>query len=368
MLGLTRRWLTGAIQVLVLSLSCLSAPLLAHTSSSAYLYWPAKGNEVRLDIALLDLQRLLPLDRNQDGTLQWQDVLAHEGEIEALLGRTMTFSNDDRPCPATPELAGIAEHGDGPYLAVRFLLQCDSANGLDDQLLFDVDVQHRLLVAVTGDGQARTRVLSPDNRQLDLRVRKTPFQAFTDFVVLGMHHLWSGYDHMLFLITLILALLQENRTDGSTSRQLLKRLLGVVTAFTLAHSMTLALSALDVVHLPARWVEVAIAISITVAALNVLWPIFPHRTYLLSFGFGLVHGFGFANVLSDLMSADQSRLLALLGFNSGVEVGQIVVVALIGPLLWWLSRRPTGWQLGLPVMTTAIAGAGFVWALQRALG
>jgi hypothetical protein len=120
--------------------------------------------------------------------------------------------------------------------------------------------------------------------------------------------------------------------------------LKIVTAFTVAHSITLSLATLGVVELPSRWVEAAIAASVVLAALNNLWPLVQGRRWMVAFGFGLIHGFGFASVLADLGLPRDALLLALVGFNVGVEVGQLAIVALFLPLAYllrgtWLYRR-----------------------------
>jgi hypothetical protein len=142
----------------------------------------------------------------------------------------------------------------------------------------------------------------------------------------------------------------------------------VVTAFTLAHSITLSLAALDIVRLPSRLTESVIAASIVVAALNNVFPIVTESRARIAFGFGLLHGFGFASVLSEMGLPAGARLLSLLSFNLGIEVGQIAVVLGVVPLAYRARGATAYRQAVLPLASAAIASIGLAWFLQRAFG
>ncbi len=186
-----------------------------------------------------------------------------------------------------------------------------------------------------------------------------------------MIHIWTGFDHILFLLSLllpaVLVLMPGSRAQGAPSfRFALVDVLKVVTAFTLAHSITLSLAALGVVELPSRFVESAIAISVVLAALNNVWPVVFGRRWVLAFAFGLIHGFGFASVLADLGLPHESLLLALVAFNVGVEVGQLAIVALFLPLAY--AVRDTRFYgravfVGGSLLVAAIAAT---WFAERA--
>jgi hypothetical protein len=142
--------------------------------------------------------------------------------------------------------------------------------------------------------------------------------------------------------------------------------LKIVTAFTLAHSITLSLATLGVFSLPSRWVESAIAASVVLAALNNLWPLFHGRRWAMAFAFGLIHGFGFASVLADLGLPQGTLALALVGFNVGVEIGQLAIVAAFLPLAFML-RDTRFYQRGVFVGgSAAIAMLAALWFAERA--
>ncbi|HEY0342901.1 MAG TPA: HupE/UreJ family protein, partial [Steroidobacteraceae bacterium] len=144
-------------------------------------------------------------------------------------------------------------------------------------------------------------------------------------------------------------------------------ILKVVTAFTLAHSITLTLAALDVVRLPSRLTESVIAASIVVAALNNIFPVVIESRARIAFAFGLLHGFGFASVLADMGLPGDARLLSLLAFKLGIEAGQLAVVLAVMPVVYQLRAGRLYRNAVLPWGSAAIAGLALVWLVQRAL-
>jgi len=216
-------------------------------------------------------------------------------------------------------------------------------------------------------------VLSPDRAVQTFALAETSRLAtFLQFIEDGVHHIWIGYDHMLFLISLLLPSVLLRR-DGhwipvGTLRGALWSVLAIVTAFTLSHSITLTLSALGIIGLPSRLVESGIALSVLLAALNNIWPWVTRRAWLLAFGFGLVHGFGFASVLADLGLPQAALALSLAGFNIGVEIGQLSVVLLVVPAIFLLRERRFYRPLILVSGSCAIATVASVWLISRVLG
>jgi HupE/UreJ protein len=223
--------------------------------------------------------------------------------------------------------------------------------------IFDVlGPDHHTLAKLEAPGGTQQFAFAPDSRQARFVVGGQESGASLrqgGFLRLGVEHILTGYDHLLFLAALLL--------PGGRLLTLLK----IVTAFTVAHSITLALAVLGVVTIPGRLVECVIAASIVWVALeNVLLPHAPSRRWLVSFLFGLVHGFGFASTLTALELPSRNLALALLGFNLGVETGQMLVVALLLPLLVWMRR----WQWEPRVVraaSLAVAAVGFAWFVER---
>ena len=141
----------------------------------------------------------------------------------------------------------------------------------------------------------------------------------------------------------------------------------VVTAFTLAHSITLSLAVLGYISLPTRWVESTIAASVALAALNNIYPVFVHRRTWFAFSFGLIHGMGIASVLLDMGLPDGQRILSLLGFNIGVEAGQLAIVSVALPLIAWLSQYRYYPALVMKLGSAGIVTIALVWLAERSL-
>lgn len=182
--------------------------------------------------------------------------------------------------------------------------------------------------------------------------------SFSSFFKLGVEHILTGYDHLLFLFGLLVVCRR------------ISSMLTIITCFTLAHSLTLALAALDLVSIPSRVVEPLIAASIVFVGLeNLLRREEPRGRWLLTFAFGLIHGFGFASVLREIGLGTSGAALfgPLFSFNLGVELGQIAVAAVILPLLWPLRKWPAFSRHGTRILSALILLAGVYWLLQRTL-
>ncbi|MAL99611.1 MAG: hypothetical protein CL583_14300 [Alteromonadaceae bacterium] len=358
---------------LLLSLS-LSGFALAHKASDSFLYWDvgAEGTPGRLDIALIDLARTLPLDSNGDGLLTWGELRAQSGTIEEHLADRIAIGRA-RQCQVRWMMHGLSSYSDGDYLTLGFTPACsEGATGpatLEYNLFFDEDPLHRLLVMVRDEGTTRPVVLGPDQRQLSLDAAPSAWATAGNFMWQGMVHLWIGYDHMLFLLALVLPAAVRRETGRWVVEErigkAIKDVALIVTAFTLAHSITLVIATLGLVRLPIAWVETVIALSIVVAAVNIIWPILGQRRYLMGFGFGLVHGFGFASVLSEFMASTSARAIALLSFNLGVELAQLAVVVVAVPLLFLVRKQWLYQRLVFPASVTSIAAIGLIWAAER---
>lgn len=348
----------------------------AHKASDSFLYWGGDGEPAmgRLDIALMDISRVLPIDRNADGELTWGEVKDQQASILGYLAERVTVIAATERCPLSWRVAGLTQHSDGNYLATEFRPQCaadDLAEGqLDYQLFFDDDPLHRALVQVSGSDGSYLSALSPGQRTLKLASDPGLIDTMKLFIREGMVHLWIGYDHILFLLALMLPVALR-REDGkwvhtTSVRTAIKEVALVVTAFTFAHSITLALATLGWVRVNIYWVETLIALSIVVAAINIVWPILGNRRYLLGFGFGLIHGFGFASVLADAVADTNALAVALISFNIGVELAQLIVVMLFVPLIFMLRTQRFYQAVVLPVSVAAISMTGVYWVWDRA--
>lgn len=366
---------------LLIILAFGSATVAAHKASDSFIYLDQSNPEattLRMDLALRDVALVLPLDSNNDLQITGAEVRAARPEITGLVAGGVTLSSSQGLCALIGQQWGLSRHSDGAYAAASYGVQCPNGarpTGLDYDLLFDVDPLHRSLVQwTTAEGESLA-VLGPDSNRLDLDAgQPSALTTFGTFLYEGVVHLLIGLDHILFLLVLILPatfIRQQQRKHSPSARTVpfaarLLELAGIVTAFTVAHTITLALAALDVVRLPIAWVEMVIALSIVVAALNVIWPILGNKTWKLAFGFGLIHGFGFANVLGDLTSGVSQTVTALAGFNIGVEVGQLGLLVIFFPLLYWLGRYRLYARAAVPATIMAVSCISLSWVVERA--
>jgi hydrogenase/urease accessory protein HupE len=197
---------------------------------------------------------------------------------------------------------------------------------------------------------------SHDSVNVVLSISQKQF-AFRKFLLLGVEHILTGYDHLLFLFGLLLV--------GGSFRVAAK----IITSFTVAHSITLALATFNIVSLPSRIVEPMIAASIIYVGIENIWHRNLDKRWLLTFGFGLVHGLGFASVLRDLGIGTQgtAAIIPLLSFNLGVELGQISIAAIILPIIWSLRRQPVFVARWVPACSVVVALLGSYWFIQRTL-
>ena len=361
----------------------VAAPLLlwpacadAHKPSDSYLALSVQGATVQgqWDIALRDLDFVIGLDADADGDITWGEVKARQKEIAAYAMARLAVGADGAACPAEVTQHLIDNHSDGAYAVLRFAAACPHAPQdlqLIYRLFFDVDPQHKGLLRLETGGATRTAIFNPEAARQTFKLAQPDlWNQFLDYLATGVEHIWKGYDHILFLLSLLLpAVLVRGKTQWMPAigfRAAFIDVLKIVTAFTIAHSITLSLATLQVVSLPARISESAIAMSVVLAALNNLIPIVGGKRWLVAFCFGLIHGFGFANVLTDLGLPRNVLALALVGFNLGVELGQITIVAIFLPLAYLLRRTWFYRNLVLVGGSSSIVAVAAAWFVERA--
>ena len=352
-------------------------PAYAHKPSDSYLALFAEGGNLRgqWDIALRDLDFAIGLDADGNGEITWGELRARHADIDAYALARLRLRAGGRPCTLVPTEHLVDDHSDGAYAVLRFDARCEAADyravEVEYRLFFDIDPTHRGLLRVQHGASATTGVLGPDRPSITVSLEGTSRIAqFFDYGREGVWHIWKGFDHILFLISLLLpaVLLGAERTWQPVERfaPAFWDVFRVVTSFTVAHSITLSLAALSVIQLPSRLVESTIALSVVLAALNNLRPVVAERRWAVAFAFGLVHGFGFASVLADLGLPQGALLLALVGFNLGVEAGQLAIVSAFLPAAYalrgsWFYRR-----LVFAGGSAAIAMVAAVWLIERA--
>ena len=398
-----KAWLAGA---------CLLVGTLAqaHKSSDAYVHVSGGGDAavvVRVDVALRDLDVALDLDTSGDGKLTWAEVRTAWPVIEAYV--QAHFRVDGCALPAATRT--LERRIDGVYAALQWQPDCRPAGApsIRYSMLAEVDPTHRGIARIEWAGAASVlRVLVPragDTQQSapatqaeaqvgtaspqgqgsasdEGRAARRPTDAVVapeaetpeavaplQFLSEGARHILTGYDHVLFLICLLLPSVMRRTAQGWQPVERLSQALwpvaGIVTAFTVAHSITLALAATGTLSLAPAVIEPAIAVTIILAALDNVRSIFGGRRALVTFAFGLIHGFGFAGVLAELKLPPGQFAWALLQFNIGLELGQLLIVVVVSTILYGLRRsiHYPRWFIRGGSVAAMVLGA--LWLVER---
>ncbi|MDF1562538.1 MAG: HupE/UreJ family protein [Deltaproteobacteria bacterium] len=367
-----KAWLPPAI-VLALLLSPLAA--LAHQTADSRLEVEVRPLANEVDLLVLipapDLSDALSLKLGADGALDPEDLEPNRALITAYLRGTTGARRGGKTCEPTGE--ATLRLGEGKrHLLFLDTLRCTQDRGpllLSHAALFETGRYKHLARIQVGD-EVTTTVFSPGLARTSIPLEDRPGPAgralsvVGSYLWLGVMHIWGGIDHVLFVICLLVV---ADRFRG---------LLGVITSFTAAHTITLLASALGAFSLSPGIVEPAIAASILYVAGENVWAAHTGREkishgwrrYAVTFAFGLIHGFGFSYVLRDEVGLPTEALLpALLSFNVGVELGQVVVVAAAWPVLRWLSHKGYWKPLLFAAMTVVGIVAGY-WLVTRLMG
>jgi hypothetical protein len=358
----------------------------AHKASDSYLQIDAgeRGLTLRWDIALRDLDAALDIDSDQDGRLTWGEVDRAWPQLQRHALSRLQIAG----CPLRATGRALEKRNDGAYAVLMLASDCvlTGAPVISYSLLRDIDATHRGIAKVQRAGQpmavtmldpaAATASVPPSTQATAAATPPPPTAseplAITGawgFVREGIHHILSGYDHVMFLLCLLLPSVMRRTPDGwrpvDKLSQAVWPVVGIVSAFTVAHSITLGLAATKVLSLSPAFIEPAIALTVILAALDNVWPIFPVRRVVVTFCFGLIHGFGFAGVLAELNLPTSAFALALLEFNVGLEAGQLMIVLGATTLLFLLRGSP-GYRPGL-VRGGSFAAmlVGTLWLIER---
>lgn len=364
--------MTSLALTLGLSLSGLAR---AHKPSDSYLR--LHGGEETLtaewDIALKDLELLVGLDANQDGEITWGELKSQRDAIVAHALSRLQLEYAGETCDLEVVDLLVNQHSDGTYALLRLATNCPGdaqTIGIHYDLLFDLDPTHRGLVLYDNAQVASTHVLSPESPSVEILTSESSlWHAFVDYVKEGVWHIWIGFDHILFLLCLLLPAvlcLQDRQWQPVEEfRPALGSVLKIVTTFTVAHSITLWLAVMEYVTLPSQMVEATIAFSIVITAINNLYPVLSLPGWLIAFAFGLIHGFGFANVLLDLGLSEVTLAISLLGFNVGVELGQLAIVVVFLPIAYLIRGTSFYRVVVLKLGSVLIASIALIWMYER---
>lgn len=364
-----------ALLASVLALGWPLANASAHQASTAFLRLELDGARItgQWDVALRDLDLAIGLDADGDGAIRYGELRTRRDDIASYLAPRLALRADGESCPIEAGELAVDAHAGAGYAVLFLSARCPrepESLAIDYEALFALDAQHRGIARLATPAGERALVFATDSRAQAVSLREAErLPRLAAFVREGVQHIFAGLDHVIFLLTLLLpAVLVAERGGLRGAPRLwpaLRRVLAVATAFTVAHSLTLSAAALGVIALPSRLVESGIALSVLFAALGNLWPRAQRSPARLAFVFGLVHGLGFATALADLGLGAGGRVAALVGFNVGVELGQLAIVAVFVPLAWlgresWLYKR-----VALGGGSLVAAGLAVFWLAER---
>ena len=352
----------AAVRVLVAIAIFAATRAGAHQGGLSYADVAVHGDtvDVALHAGYLDWLPIVDVDADHDGVLTPAEARARLRRLAGAVRGWIAVSADGRACAGEAVDAEAGERLGALAVTVRVAYRCPApirALRIVATVFAREHPGHRVLATVSAGTALRAQhIFGPGSETLDLTVAETRERgaAVREFFALGVEHIFTGYDHVLFLVGLLLV------APG------LRSLLGVVTAFTAAHTVTLVAATLGWAHVDVRLVESVIALSIAWVAAENLVVREHRRRWLLAFVFGLVHGFGFSNVLREMAIPRDVLGWSLASFNVGVETGQVAIVGALYPLLAW-SRRQRWNACAVRVASVAIGLMGLYWFVERAL-
>ena len=361
----------------------LSMPALAHQTGNSYLVITESNGrlQVEIDFIVRDLGNLLQAPTPTDAPAPTPEQLqAMQPAIAQVIQASLEVQQNTQTQPLAFVSQSVVLHNDGLYVRQRF-----TSPSMASPLQFVV-VRYGFFNQNDKLGRAFFKLQLGKDEISSVFDSSTPIQRFVLgeskrwstiglFTQEGAWHIWGGPDHLLFLLTLLLpGLMLLHRTTGTGTGTVTERngtktaalfALKVITAFTLAHSITLLASVLDVITLPSRWIESAIALSIMLSAGLNLQTRIQWSPWKLAFIFGLVHGMGFANGLRDLGLSQTYFIETVLAFNVGVELGQIAAVVAVGMPLILLAKTARTQQLIMTCGSWGVLVISGVWLVQR---
>lgn len=361
------------IRLLLAALLAGAAPAAAwaHSSSTSYVTIVAAGHDATLDwsIALRDLEEAVGLDADDDGDVTWGEFRARQAEVDAYALSRLAVTTGGAEC-----VPGQVEHladllGDGGYAVLRTTLHCPIAVAdltVRYGALFEVDPSHRGLLNVTIDGVQHTGIASPAEPAVRFDASGGRLTLVRQFFEGGVEHLLAGADHVLFIVMLLAPLLLRPRpaAEGPVPRVI--EIVTLLTAFTVAHGLTLTLAVLGLAHVSQTVAELGVATTILLTAIDNVVPFLPRRRRLLAFGFGLIHGLGVAGGLGPLHLPPATLALALLSFSLGLEAAQVGIALAASPVAYVLRATPDVSRRMLPVLSGGVALLAVLWIGERA--
>ena len=359
---MNRDRLIWSVVVVVLLLVC-AGKICAHELGTSYIRLTAEADTCKVRVSLDNFDMLkIGLDQDGDDALSDAEMTAGLDQLFAFVEPNLSLRINDQPVVLVRDKGELVPDDHGNTFAElhwRAAL-AERTAVLEARVGWPVRLgdNHKTIAHILLPGQSMViAVFSAEEPEQTFVSAETKswWEQLRQFIFLGAEHIFIGYDHILFLLALIVV--------GGRLLNLVK----IVTAFTIAHSITLCVAGLGIFSPMPRWIEIGIALSIVYVGLENFWLKRIDRRWILTFIFGLIHGFGFANVLREVGLPTKGLVLALLSFNIGVEIGQVAIVALVFPLVAWLGRQPYQRTVVL-VVSVLVVLFGLGWLVERIFG
>jgi hydrogenase/urease accessory protein HupE len=356
----------GVILVVLFSLLPLQETTAHDPGLSSLTICPSpNGLEATLTLAVRDAAQLAELDEERDGRVTKAEFAHGRPQLEAVVATQLIVAPDGKVARPQSIRSRLYENNN-VEVHLDFGGAVFSSLEIQSKLIASLPLGHRQYLEVKNSAgeTVSERLLSAAADRVTAQFAATDANlstrkigsSFTNFVTLGVKHILTGYDHLLFLLGLLVV------ARGFFSS------LSIITSFTVAHSITLAAATFNLAHIPSRIVEPLIAASIVYVGIENLWRgDVPKSRQLVTFGFGLIHGFGFSSVLREMgIGAGMGGVaLPLLSFNVGVELGQIVVAAVALPIIWKLRANPVFMVRWVPACSASVVLLGSFWFVER---
>lgn len=328
--------------------------------------------QLKLDI--LDLKEVVNLDINSDGALTWGEIQKNRESIETYVYDGMRFSIGLEQCQLSLSQAfELQIISSVSYLIIPFSSPCEGAGllNIEYSMLFDAASNHKAIINLVVDSEEHVFIADAQNKRysIDIEVNASSKMATLGaFIYQGIFHILIGIDHILFLFTLLLTIClyrEKGEWHGiQSTKTIVKKTFWLITSFTIAHSITLSGTALGILPTMGSWIEVVIAASILFNVVNNIFP-FLRKLSVITFVFGLIHGMGFAGALSELGFSEKHQLLTVLGFNLGVEIGQLALLLVFLPVLLKLRNSKYYQWYGVQFLSMGIGVVAIYWILER---
>ena len=355
-----RRQIAGYF--LAVMMICAGSLAQAHETTRSYVTLLREGADItaQFRIAFRDIEVAVWMDENLDGNITWAETKQRLDAISAYVLSAFSLESGGA-CTLKLDRPDVSAEGGIEYLDLQFKGACPDALAplkISSRLFIEIDPDHRMFLSAKGGDATTTTLLSASSPEVIVSSETGGLRlSFFSYFKSGIEHLMGGADHLVFLFVLMLPAL----VSGTQGRKAALGVVAALTGFTLAHALTLTAAATNLLRPPTTTINILIAVSIVITALDNIRPFIPAPRAAVAAFFGIIHGFGFASALGVLQLTGAGLAVALVGFNLGIELAQVAVVLIALPILYLAGKG----QLILRLGSFAAVCIGLYWVWQR---